>query len=300
MSTQHTRTPTPLSQAEFQALFIERYKANFGELPSRKTAELLMALLNHENGHGRAIHNHNWGNHVAGSSSDYYLPLWWHLDAPNLPEDTAEERAFKQRMLEHRAPGFKAPSKFRHRFSHEDGANAWFRLLEKETHQRIHEAAKRGDVVAFHKAIAFPHPRTKMAYCPHCKSDAVREQYRSLRDDLHDSEVFAHLPKGRPPEEGEVEGSEPSRPSLPPGSPLLFSRISGAKVETVRIGSQGLAVLVAQALLKYRAAPDLVLDGRFGPKCYHATQRFQDAQELQVDGTVGPKTWVRLSCPVEN
>ncbi|MBM0201838.1 peptidoglycan-binding protein [Micromonospora sp. STR1s_5] len=62
---------------------------------------------------------------------------------------------------------------------------------------------------------------------------------------------------------------------------------------TVRRGSKGTAVRVAQGLL-VAAGWNIPIDGDFGPKTDVATRAFQKAKKLTVDGVIGPKTWARL------
>ena len=63
---------------------------------------------------------------------------------------------------------------------------------------------------------------------------------------------------------------------------------------TVKSGSSGDAVKLAQQLLTdYGYAPGPV-DGAFGTKTEQAVKQFQTDFGLPVDGIVGPKTWAML------
>lgn len=65
---------------------------------------------------------------------------------------------------------------------------------------------------------------------------------------------------------------------------------------TVRVGSAGLEVQVAQAQLNlaYPTRTPLVLDGLFGPLTREMTLQFQRDRHLSADAIVGPMTWAAL------
>lgn len=63
----------------------------------------------------------------------------------------------------------------------------------------------------------------------------------------------------------------------------------------LRDGDSGSAVKTAQSdLNKHGAAPQLAVDGVFGPKTLAAVKQFQATSKLTVDGIIGPLTWAAL------
>jgi peptidoglycan hydrolase-like protein with peptidoglycan-binding domain len=68
---------------------------------------------------------------------------------------------------------------------------------------------------------------------------------------------------------------------------------------TIKIGSQGSAVRLAQRRLKARAYydPPGRVDGWFGPKTERAVKSYQRHRDLDADGIIGPRTWARLDPP---
>jgi peptidoglycan hydrolase-like protein with peptidoglycan-binding domain len=63
---------------------------------------------------------------------------------------------------------------------------------------------------------------------------------------------------------------------------------------TVKRGSSGDAVKLAQQLLESYGYEVGSIDGDFGPKTEQAVKKFQDDFLLEVDGIVGPETWAML------
>lgn len=63
---------------------------------------------------------------------------------------------------------------------------------------------------------------------------------------------------------------------------------------TIKNGSRGDEVKVAQILLNSYKNYGLVVDGIFGTKLTDATKDFQKNKGLSVDGIIGPKTWTAL------
>ena len=57
----------------------------------------------------------------------------------------------------------------------------------------------------------------------------------------------------------------------------------------------GEAVRVAQLALRSTVAPELEIDGYFGPRTEVAVREFQRTAGLAVDGLVGPRTWPALT-----
>lgn len=69
------------------------------------------------------------------------------------------------------------------------------------------------------------------------------------------------------------------------------------KVETIRKGSKGGAVLSLQTLLIHKYAISCGIygaDADFGPGTDNAVRKFQTAKGLEVDGIVGANTWAAL------
>jgi peptidoglycan hydrolase-like protein with peptidoglycan-binding domain len=66
---------------------------------------------------------------------------------------------------------------------------------------------------------------------------------------------------------------------------------------TIKKGSQGAAVKLAQKRLVMRWYDPGPIDGLFGAKTEKAVKRYQGDRLLNNDGIVGPKTWARLDPP---
>jgi N-acetylmuramoyl-L-alanine amidase len=62
----------------------------------------------------------------------------------------------------------------------------------------------------------------------------------------------------------------------------------------IRLGDRGGPVADLQRRLQSACAPDLAVDGVFGPATLQATRRFQQERGLAADGLVGPETWLNL------
>jgi peptidoglycan hydrolase-like protein with peptidoglycan-binding domain len=73
---------------------------------------------------------------------------------------------------------------------------------------------------------------------------------------------------------------------------------------TIKVGSKGAAVKLAQTRLNARGYAAGTADGLFGNltrnavKSYQADRAQHTVAPLQSDGVVGPKTWARLDPPV--
>jgi peptidoglycan hydrolase-like protein with peptidoglycan-binding domain len=63
---------------------------------------------------------------------------------------------------------------------------------------------------------------------------------------------------------------------------------------TIRKGSTGAAVKLAQKRLVMRWYDPGPIDGKFGAKTEKAVKMYQGDRLLSNDGIVGPKTWARL------
>jgi peptidoglycan hydrolase-like protein with peptidoglycan-binding domain len=66
---------------------------------------------------------------------------------------------------------------------------------------------------------------------------------------------------------------------------------------TIKKGSSGAAVKLAQKRLVMRWYDPGPIDGRFGAKTEKAVKWYQGDRLLTNDGIVGPKTWARLDPP---
>lgn len=66
------------------------------------------------------------------------------------------------------------------------------------------------------------------------------------------------------------------------------------EVPTIRKGSKGLSVRLAQRLLNAHGER-LEIDGDFGRLTTNAVVKYQKANGLDTDGIIGPKTWYALS-----
>lgn len=67
-----------------------------------------------------------------------------------------------------------------------------------------------------------------------------------------------------------------------------------AATPTIRIGSRGTVVRVAQAFLVCRGYQAAYVDGDFGGDTKDAVVAFQKARGLERDGVIGKKTWAKL------
>ena len=182
------RYATPLSEGDSIRLFLQRYLYPFGKLPSRRKAAGLLTLLWHETGKARNIIQHNWGNLAVPAtqlgSVDYWEPEWMD-DAflASLPEGARKERLMNLRL---QAEHGQAPVAFRAFGSHEEGADAWLALLQRDHLRHILSAASKGPK-ALWRAVAWPNPNLQgstLSYCPHCRSKAVKREYEALYDEL--------------------------------------------------------------------------------------------------------------------
>jgi hypothetical protein len=169
------RKKTPLTPQQIAEELVAAYQRKVGDLPNRQEAELLYALMAHETGNGQSIVQHNWGNVMALGDQDYWEPPW--AEDPDHPVADDPD----------------APQKFRAFKSHAEGADAWFKILNSPTHQRILEAAKRGDLGDFARGIATPHPVTKMQYCHDCPWPAIEKSYGSLANRARQLRLFEAL-----------------------------------------------------------------------------------------------------------
>jgi peptidoglycan hydrolase-like protein with peptidoglycan-binding domain len=66
---------------------------------------------------------------------------------------------------------------------------------------------------------------------------------------------------------------------------------------TIKKGSQGAAVKLAQKRLVMRYYDPGPIDGLFGAKTEKAVKWYQGDRLLSNDGIIGPKTWARLDPP---
>lgn len=74
----------------------------------------------------------------------------------------------------------------------------------------------------------------------------------------------------------------------------VLAAFARASRQTLRLGSRGDAVKVAQRLLAAAGFDPGPADGVFGPRTSRAVCRFQAAHGLRADGIVGPRTWAAL------
>lgn len=63
---------------------------------------------------------------------------------------------------------------------------------------------------------------------------------------------------------------------------------------TIKEGSRGKSVEVAQRLLNYHGSNAGTVDGMFGSQTKASVKRFQRSKRIGVDGVVGPQTWTYL------
>lgn len=295
------RTPTPVSEDESARLLLERYRSVFGAAPTRATARLLLTLLWHENARGKSVIQYNWGNLMVPASQmdavPYWEPEWMDLELIDSLPDGARKSSLQR--LHNEAMAGTAPKAFRVRLSHEDGLNAWLKLLMRPHMSHILDAAASGDVESFWRAVAWPNPDGgNVSYCPHCRTQAVLKAYARLYDDIS-KKYFGELHEKKSAEEMVIS------------SRLASERLGGWRGErfvelpSVRRGDEGNVVaawqVVASILLSSMGLPPVVVDGKFGERTHEATQKLQaklarvdpegELVGVAVDGVVGAQTW---------
>lgn len=89
--------------------------------------------------------------------------------------------------------------------------------------------------------------------------------------------------------------TEPGPPPTEPGPPSGCDPGRCSQQITVRQGSQGPCVGLAQQLLAQAGYSPGPVDCVFGSQTNSAVRAFQQARGLAVDGIVGPQTWAALS-----
>lgn len=187
------------------------YTLAFGQSPSRETAELLLALVELENAHGRAIIQFNWGNvsTVASDAVDYWVPPWFDLDAINAMPDTEAEKKARYLKLHAQMVAGKVPSAFLALPSHVDGA----RLFLQNVKPSMYDAARTGD------PLAFAHAYWASGYCPDQACKDSGPVFQQLQAAIRSAGYFSAL---TPDPKKKVSAAEAAAllPPLPrPGSP---------------------------------------------------------------------------------
>jgi hypothetical protein len=167
------RTPTPVTAIEAKRL-IE------AERPAESQMTLAMLVAHSwgiENGRGKSIIQHNWGNLTAGSK--WTGPIW----RPPWFDDPAPDASERIKRLHAAMLAGKAPRAFRAYPSHEAGLGSYLTMLER-TFPSMWRAAKNGSITAF--AIA-----TKQSgYCPDCEPSSVESTLHSLLTEFEREKLF--------------------------------------------------------------------------------------------------------------
>lgn len=184
------KTPIDFSSTDYRDAFIGAFQSVFNRAPFREEAEWLSAILELENARGAAVFNHNWGNRAAIKNDDFWVPKWADFTFDD-SELGANELAVRRRML----AGEDVPDKFAAYSTAEEGAVAFMRLFKSPTNERILRAAQADDPDEFLSAVATPHPKTKMMYCPDCNTKAHRESYWRMKRQVNASHLFEGLPE---------------------------------------------------------------------------------------------------------
>lgn len=297
----YPRTPTPVTPAESVVLFVQRYSQAFGRPPDRDTAAGLLTLLWHENAKGRSVIQYNWGNLAVPATKLESLPHWrpeW-MDQEYL--DSLPDSPKKTRLLQLRSEALAgtAPVAFRAFFSHEAGLDAWLALLLKPSMRHILRAAETGSARRMWRAVAYPNPAlagSKVSYCPHCRTDAVRHEYAKLHQELDDSGLLAGLQKKKRSDNPQWDSALER---------LSWRRLRFSWLPRLALGDEGDAVAMWQCacnwILWELDSPALAVDGRFGKRTYEATQVVQDASatrdhhgglvSVPITGIVDHTTW---------
>lgn len=273
---------TPLTIAEMAQHLETAFRGEMGRDMSRDEGEWLLALLRTENANGSSIIAHNWGNRAALPSEDYWVPSWADEDIP-FDDLSPRTQALRKRFEE----GDAVPGKFAAYESHDVGARKFVKLFKSRTHNRILQAAANNDARAFWDGIGTKHPVTKKRYCEECHTQAAYRNYKALHDDNVRKAYFSHLKAAPGVQAGEDSSSQFSELLESVGS----YREGG--IDTVSVGSRGLAVLLLQGAL------GLERDAKFGPLTKRAVQQFQARATLNPDGVCGPKTWTALASNIQ-
>ncbi len=206
-------TPTPLSEDELARELVSGYVAHFGVEPDRETAELLLALVDLENAHGRAIIQHNWGNIscFASDAIDYWRPPWFDLDSVNALDDSDPKKAHL--LFEHgQMEAHKAPSAFRAFPDHVTGA----RVFLSNVKPTMYDAAETGDPMAFAKAYF------ESGYCPEQACKDSGPTFRSLQSSIRGAGYFSALAPAKKklvPQSPVTPGGVPAEVAPLPQSP---------------------------------------------------------------------------------
>lgn len=172
-----------------------------------RTVGWLAGIVGIENGGGRLISNHNWGNVMAtdgwvAKGGDYWERP--HSD-PNQP----------QRFLSLK--------------NHERGANRFAGLITGSRHRGVLAPASRGDVDAMNRAL-FASAYIVPAVGPKVKK-SVEQQKREYRDGI-ERHALAYLKLlGVEPQAGEVAPAEPPPPPETPEPVSPFPPADGAPGE---------------------------------------------------------------------
>jgi|SRR5690606_16592182 len=141
---------TPLPWVDVMRMIPIAFERVYG-LAAGPVMPYLAAMIAIENARGKAFIGHNWGNITTNSTDG---PYWMSAGT--------------------------GTRKFPVFATHEAGLDAWLRRLGSKTHSRIIQAALRDDFNGFFDSITLPHPSTKMAYCPDCRTAATQDTYLKL------------------------------------------------------------------------------------------------------------------------
>lgn len=161
---------TPLSlEALAETL---RLEARAQGITDRVTLEMLGGLVGIENGQGKKIRNHNWGNVMATKE-------WIDAGKPFYSRPHADPQQ---------------PQAFRSYPSHQEGARAWLKLLRGPRHGRALEIAATGDAEEFADSL-FRSAYIVPVRSPGAPSEAAqRESYAkgifSIARRLHELKAF--------------------------------------------------------------------------------------------------------------
>jgi hypothetical protein len=207
------RRATPLAETELGGRLLEAWRSTGLPLLPRAGLELLLALLFIENGRGRSIIQHNWGNlsSRARETDTYWRPPWF--DAAEVAAIADPAKRERMQAIHERMVAGREPKAFEAHPSHEAGARRWIKRLH-ERFGGLVDAAATGDALAFAKAYG------ESGYCasPICQDEdrfaetfgelAARIRARGdIPPDADAGDVVAGLPPSPAPRGGTAGGA---------------------------------------------------------------------------------------------
>lgn len=266
------RVTTPITGQEALDSLLMAWRNEFGELPDRNTANLILALCWVETARGK-LQNFNPGNLIATTlyTGTAWRPTWYEPPAPSDP-DFVKLNELHTKMLKG-----EAPSAFRAYDTLPKGFGDWVHNLHS-TFPEVVKAAGSGNANTFRVALA-------QKYSGDYANPAHTQTFASI------AKSFEPLTKG-------LAESPPLSHSVPSPSPSVsFSGPSALPV--LRVGSRGSAVALWQRFLNKSSivGTTVTVSGVFDGLTAEATRMYQAAKNLSADSVVGEQTWNTVLFP---